>query len=190
MQTQNNKGTLHIRIAVYGLKVVTNKIAALIRDGNPQTLNFIVNNKEIGEDGWPGQKKSITVVYSYDDGPLFIAAARESEVLTVGIKEFEKSNLAPRQTPVHEQRLSVLGATYGPNDVTYKIKTLISPFNTLSFKADNFTFGDSWYGVAKTLIIILGFGKDVMLVEMFVEREQCYIDLKDFSLANYTVMIA
>ena len=189
MQTQT-KGKLNIRIAVYGLKVVTNHIAALIRDGNPQTLNFIVNNKEIGEDGWPGQKKSVTVVYSYDDGPLFIAAASESQVLTIGIKEFERSNSSPRQTPVHEQRLSVLGATYGPEDVTSKVKSLISPFNTLSFKADNNTFGDSWYGVAKTLIIILGFGKDVMLVEMFVEREQCYIDLKDFSLANYTVMIA
>lgn len=185
-----SKGKLNIRVAVYGLKIVTQNIVALIRDGNPQTLNFIVNNKEIGEDGWPGQRKSITILYNYDDGPLLIAAAKESEVLTIGNEEFEKSGFLSQQTLNDELKLSVLGATYGPADITSTLKTLITPLGTISFKADNTTFGDSWYGVAKTLIVILGFGKHATLVKMFVEREQCYIDLKDFSLTSYNEMIA
>lgn len=189
MQIQTT-GKLNILVAVYGLKIVTNKIAALIKEGNPQTLAFKVNNKIIGEDGWQGQKKSISILYNYNGGNLMMATAKEGETLTISNNEFAKSQVMPRLNHQSQQNLSVLGATYGTDDVTYKIKNLISSYNTLSFKADNTIFGDGWYGVAKTLIIFLGHGKKVSFVEMFVERENCYMDLNDLSLANYAELTA
>jgi hypothetical protein len=171
-------GKLNIIVAVYGLKTVTDSINKLIIDGNPQTLSFIVNNQVISEDGWRGQRKSVTVVYNYDNGELCVAAAKEGEVLTITPDK-------PRQfkflhvDATDDNRLTVLAATYGADNVTYKVKNLISSYNTLSFVADNTIFGDSWYGVAKTLIIVLGNGNEVKAVEIFTERENCYIDLND-----------
>ncbi len=73
----------------------------------------------------------------------------------------------------------MLAASYGPNDVTYKLRSHISQHNTLSFTVNNTLFGDTWYDVAKTLVIVLGSEKKVRAVEIFVERESCYIDLND-----------
>ena len=188
MQIQTT-GKLNVLAAVYGLKTVTNNITALITDGNPQTLKFTVTNKAIGEDGWKGQRKSITILYNYDGGDLHIAAAKEGDTLTIGEKEFTRAKSTPAHELAYKQKLSVLGATYGIDDITYKIKNLISPYNTLSFKADNNLFGDGWYGVAKTLIIILGHKDQVASVEVFTEREQCYLDLNDFVPARHALAV-
>jgi len=186
----HTKGKLHIKVAVYGLKIVTNNIIALIKDGTPETLNFLVTTSTVGKDGWVGQEKSITIVYSYDDGPILIAAAREGEILSIGEKEFMNLNSATQQIEIFENSLSVLGATYGPDDVTPQVKEMVSSRKTLSFYINNTVFNDSWIGVEKTFIIILGVGKYVALAEIFIEREQCRIDLKNVALKNYTVMVA
>lgn len=186
MQTQTT-GKLNILTAVYGLKNVTTNIVALVTDGDLQKLSFTVNNKIIGEDGWEGQRKSITIFYNYDDGAMLIATAKESEVITIGSAEFAKSKALAKHISFHQQKVTVLAATYGADDITYKVKNLISSYNTLSFKADNTVFGDGWYGVAKTLVIILGYGHNVTAVEVFTERENCYIDLNDFVTTGYTL---
>jgi|SRR6478736_3495995 len=171
-------GKLNILVAVYGLKNVTENINYLIIDGNPQTLSFTVNNKVIGEDGWTGQRKSITIVYNYDGGDLQIAAAKEGDAININP---DKLRIPKLSVPDHTDngRLSVLAASYGPGDVTYRVKNLISSYNTLSFVVDNTLFGDSWHGVAKTLVIVLGTGDEIKGVEIFTEREPCYIDLND-----------
>jgi hypothetical protein len=178
MQEQN-LGKLNIIVAVYGLKTVTDQINNLIIDGSPQTLHFTVNNEVIGEDGWRGQRKSITIVYNYEGGDLKVAAAKEGDVITVSPDKPRQFNPAYIHTLTDENKLSVLAATYGPDDVTYKVKNLISSYNTLSFKADNVIFGDSWYGVPKTLVVVLGNDDEVKAVEVFTEHESCYIDLND-----------
>ena len=178
MQTQTT-GKLNILAAVYGLKSVTNNIAALVTDDDLQKLSFTVNNKVIGEDGWKGQRKSLTILYNYDDGAALVATAKESEVLTIGSAEFAKSKALTKHISFHKEKVTVLAATYGTDDITYKVKNLISSYNTISFKADNTVFGDGWYGVAKTLVVILGYDNNVSAIEVFTERENCYIDLND-----------
>jgi hypothetical protein len=175
---EENLGKLNIIVAVYGLKTVTDDITNLIIDGNPQTLHFMVNNQVIGKDGWRGQRKSITVVYNYDSGELRVAAAKEGDMLTI-TPDVPKQFPIPLNNSANDKRLSVLAATYGPDDVTYKIKNMISSYNTLSFTADNTIFGETWYGVAKTLVIVLGNNDEVKAVEIFTEREACYLDLND-----------
>ena len=178
MQDQN-LGKLNIIVAVYGLKTVTEKIANLIIDGNPQTLDFKVNNQIIGEDGWRGQRKSIMIVYNYDGGDLQVAAAKEDDILSISPDKLKTPKFISNESNENSDKLSVLAASYGPDDVTYKVRNLISSYNTLSFVVSNSVFGDSWYGVAKILVIVLGSGSEVKGVEVFAERENCYIDLND-----------
>ena len=176
---EQNAGKLNIVVAVYGLKTVTDLVNDLIIDGRPQTLSFVVNNKIIGEDGWVGQRKSIMVVYNYDGGDLHVAAAKEGDVLIVNPNQLNTNKTEPLNNTANKNGLSVLAATYGPVDVTDKVRELISCYNTLSFTIDNIIFDDTWYGVAKTLVIILASGDEVTAVEVFVERETCYIDLNE-----------
>jgi len=177
MQEQS-LGKLNIIVAVYGLKTVTDQINNLITEGKPQTLSFTVNNNMISKDGWVGQKKSILVVFNYDGGDLRIAAAKEGDVLTINPDEF--NSIKPgSDNLVNKNGLSVLAASYGPADVTDKVRELISANNTLSFTVNNTTFTDTWNGVPKTLVIILGSGDEVRAVAIFVERETCYIDLNE-----------
>ncbi len=177
--SEQKLGQLNIIAAVYGLQTVTEQIRNLITDGSPQTLSFIVNNKSIGEDGWVGQMKSITIVYDYDNGDLHVATAIEGDTISINPDKLGSQRPFIPEPFSGNNSLSVLAATYGPDDVTYKIKSFISSYNTLSFHVDNTTFGDPWYGIAKTLVIVLGKDHDVSAVEIFTERENCYIDLNE-----------
>ena len=170
-------GKLNIIVAVYGLKIVTDEISGFIIDGYPQTFSLTVNNYTIKEDGWRGQQKSLTVLYNYDGGELNVATAKEGDILNINPAHIRKQKFPENHFNING--LSVLAATYGPDDVTYKVRNMISPYNTLSFRADNEIFGDSWYGVPKTLVVILGNDDEVRSVEIFTEREICYIDLND-----------
>ena len=178
MQEQNT-GKLNIVVAVYGLKTVTEQIKNLLSEDDSQTLSFIVSNRVIGEDGWYGQRKSITIVYNYDGGDLQVATAKEGDVITLSPDSGRASKSLAEENSAGNGRLSVLAATYGSDDVTYKVKNLISSYNTLSFPVDNTLFGDTWYKVEKTLVIVLGCASEVRNVEIFRERETCYIDLND-----------
>jgi len=178
MQEQNT-GKLNIIVAVYGLKTVTEHVRNLLNEEDSQTLSFIVSNRTIGEDGWYGQKKSITILYDYNGGDTQVATAKEGDAITITPGLRRQPKLIGKHVPADNQTLSVLAATYGADDVTYKIRNLISSHNTLSFTVNNTLFGDAWYGVAKTLVIVLGSGKEVSSVEIFIERETCYVNLND-----------
>jgi hypothetical protein len=178
MQVQN-LGKLNIIVAVYGLKTITDKVANLVSDEQPQTLNFTVNNLLIGEDGWRGQRKSLLILYNYDGGDLQVVAAKEGDEIAINPGTLNKPKLTGTESQLNADRLSVLAASYGPDDVTYKVRNLISQYNTLSFTVGNNLFGDAWYGVAKTLVIVLGYGNEIRDVEIFTEREVCYIDLNE-----------
>jgi hypothetical protein len=60
-------------------------------------------------------------------------------------------------------QLEILGAAYGLADVAAKVRGAVnqgaSP-NTLSIRADNATFGDSWPGFPKTLTVVCRYGPD------------------------------
>jgi len=171
-------GKLNILVAVYGLKTVTENISQLITDGTPETLSFTVNNKVIGDDGWLGQRKSLTIIYNYDGGDIQITTSKEGDLVNINPDKLRTPRLSVPDSSEYG-KLSILAASYGPDDVTYKVKNLVSSYNTLSFVVDNTLFGDTWYGVAKTLVIVLGVEDEIKAVEIFTEREPCYIDLND-----------
>jgi len=65
--------------------------------------------------------------------------------------------------PIINDQLEILGAAYGLADVASQVRKAVnqsvSP-NTLSIRADNATFGDSWPGFAKTLSVVCRYGSD------------------------------
>jgi hypothetical protein len=153
---EQNTGKLNIIVAVYGLKTVTEQVKGLLDEGDPKTLSFIVSNRVIGEDGWHGQRKSITIIYNYREGDLQVATAKEGDVITLSPKLSTAPNAIIRENSTGNHRLSVLAATYGPHDITHKVKKMISFYNTLLFPVNNTVLGDAWHGVEKTLVIVLG----------------------------------
>lgn len=65
--------------------------------------------------------------------------------------------------PVINDQLEILGAAYGLADVAAKVRAAVNQTvmpNTLSIRADNPTFGDSWPGVRKTLTVVCRYGSD------------------------------
>ncbi|HEX5155216.1 MAG TPA: hypothetical protein VFW07_27430 [Parafilimonas sp.] len=176
MQEQNT-GTLNIIVAVYGLKTVTEQVKSLLNEGDPTTLSFIVSNRVIGEDGWHGQRKSITIIYNYNGGDLQVATAKEGDVISLSPDPGRALKSTANENSADNRGSSVLAATYGPHDVTHKVKNLISSYNTLLFPVNNILLGDAWHGTEKTLVVVLGRDNKVSLVEVFRESETCYIDL-------------
>lgn len=180
---EQNFGKLNIVLAVYGLKRVTQNVKNLITDAEPQSLSFSVTNKVIGQDGWVGQKKSIMILYNYDDGDMHLAAAKEGGTITINPDTLTTSQPVYSNAITNNSGLTVLAAAYGPQDVTQQVRNLLSPYKAAYFRIDNTSFADSWYGVAKTLVVVLGTATEVWTVEVFTERESCYIDLNDKILA-------
>ena len=50
--------------------------------------------------------------------------------------------------------LNILGAAYGRADVTNVVKSQVSSSQTLNIVASNGVFGDTWFGVPKTLVVV------------------------------------
>lgn len=49
--------------------------------------------------------------------------------------------------------LTIVGASYGTADVTTKVASLVNN-NSFRATASNDTFGDTWYGIAKSLAVV------------------------------------
>lgn len=172
-------GKLNIIVAVYGLKTVTEKIESLVIDGKIQTLKFTVDNEVIGEDGWRGQRKSMTILYNYDGGNLQVEAAKEGDILSIHPDKMKVQRSVTDAVITNNNKLTILAASYGPQDVTDKIRDLVA-YNSLSFTVDNAVLGDTWNGVAKTLVLVLGSASgQVKEVKVFAEREFCDINLNE-----------
>jgi hypothetical protein len=65
--------------------------------------------------------------------------------------------------PIIDDQLEILGAAYGLADVAAKVRGAVNQRampNTLSIRADNGTFGDSWPGFPKTLTVVFRYGPD------------------------------
>lgn len=172
MQTFNS-GKLNIIAAVYGLETVTTQVESLVTHGKVDTLELQVENDIIGLDGWRGQIKSLTVVYNYDNGPLRVAGAKEHEMLKINPDTLGSYNRSEEIKPVRGR--FVLAATYGPKDVTAKLRSLSNQNGTIFLTVSNAVFGDTWPGVAKTLVVVFGIGNEVTNIEVFAEREKISI---------------
>ena len=138
-RTQSKKTDLKILGAVYGLKDVTSKAQSFVKGGR---FYAVANNATWGE-GWKGVTKTLVVVYEYNGVPSMVDIAVENN----------------RMYFIASPALRILGASYGPADRTEKVISLVK--NTaLEVVADDKTFGDTWPGRAKALVVIYQYGEE------------------------------
>lgn len=150
--------------AVYGTRDVTEKVRSMVLNN---TLTITANNHTFG-DPWPGTPKSLVIVYQY--GALQPQVRILQENATETINEGGQTLLwkaAPKG------QLSILGAAYGLADVTPMIRSIVAG-ERLNVVANNSTFGDSWVGVPKTLVVVYTYG-DKPLVKVVKENERMTI---------------
>ena len=129
-------GQLTILGATYGLADVTAKVTQRVDNF---ALTVPAENSVFG-DTWVGVVKTLSVVYQYNGIPL-IHTVKEHETLVVG------------------QPLQILGATYGPTDVTAVVAAAVTPQQELHITANNTTFGDTWPGTKKSLTVTYRYGQ-------------------------------
>ncbi|HET6501429.1 MAG TPA: hypothetical protein VFG87_11770 [Amycolatopsis sp.] len=167
-------GDLQIIGAAYGRTTVTSKIIGLVnRASAPQSLSIVVSNRLFG-DTWPGVDKSLTVVYRYGEtGASHVASAKEGNRLTITGVPGEAANPISEPAPSADAvppRLTILGATYGPVDKTAVVRGLVSrTTESLAIKVDNQTFGDTWKGVDKTLVVVAAYPGEIPFVDIVTE---------------------
>jgi hypothetical protein len=120
------------------------------------TLNVVANNATFG-DSWPGIKKTLVVVFESEGKPT-LKAVVEDQRLSL-------------QTDLP---LQILSATYGPADVTAKVKSRIDN-QEIHLTADNGTFGDTWHGVKKSLTVTYQFGNEQPQTAIVAEGSALHI---------------
>ena len=136
--------------AAYGLADVTSKVSELVRN---RSLTATANNSTFG-DSWVGIPKSLVVTYQYGEELPTVSAVKENE--TIDIIYSKKSTFLGSTDP---DVLTILGAAYGPSDVTQKAQNLVKG-STLQTKVDNSVFSDPWVGVRKSLTIVYRYGRN------------------------------
>lgn len=134
--------------ASYGLKVVTKECNSRIKDH--KELLTAANDDQFG-DSWYGNVKNLVVCYQYGN---------EQPITTsVPQRPFDKNSLSIKYSDVKQKQfhfkmqpkeLNILGAVYGPTNVTEKIQNLVKD-NTLSIVADDNLLGNEVFNVEKTL---------------------------------------
>ena len=157
---QASQGFSPIRIirAAYGPADVTEKVKTLAEGKSEVTI--AAENSNFG-DPWYGTQKSLTVVYQVGFGPVLTAVAREHQSVHLG-------------SPVSDNSLKILGATYGNLDVTEKVQSLVKD-NALTVAAENSVFSDPWYGVVKTLAIVYQYGNQEPKIVIVKEHQTARI---------------
>jgi hypothetical protein len=161
---------LEIFGAAYGLADVAARVrAAVDQTVMPNTLSIRADNGTFG-DSWPMNRKTLTVVFRYgSDGGALVKAVREGETLTLGQADYDASRAAASTAPGVSGRLTILGASYGPADVTAALRRQIGGDQSLAFTADNATFGDSWPGVRKACVVVYYYQGDGPQTDIVIE---------------------
>ena len=140
--------------AAYGKADVTDKAnQALTSNGE---FDEEASN-EVWEDSWKGHKKTLVVVYEYD-GLQMLNVVKENE----------------RMYFIASPAMTILGAAYGLADVTTKVCALVKN-RSLAVTANNDTFGDSWKGVKKTLVVTYQYGEQTPVVAYAKENDKLEI---------------
>lgn len=155
--------------AAYGIKCVTEKVMTLVKN---RSFSATANDKTF-EDSWTWRKKTLVVVYQYGDETPRVATAIEGEHLEF---RYTKRNVELRSS-TNPSILTILGAAYGPNDVTEKVQSLVNEQGgcTLSVTADNGTFGNPWKSHRKSLVIVSRYGSNEPRVHAVHQKEGIHL---------------
>lgn len=172
-QSSGDSPELQIIGAVYGLGSVIDTVIDLVdRSTTPQSLTVVASNDVFG-DTWPGNPKTLTVAYRWGDaGAACVGVVKEGETLTIGQAQYEQAQQLPPVEPSTEPTLTILAANYGPSVVTATLAGEIDPATqSVQVVADNATFGDSWEGVVKTLVVVSSCTGEVPYVDIVQENQ-------------------
>jgi hypothetical protein len=169
-EVTTNGPDLRIIGAAWGLSRVTTTVINLVnRSTDPQSLSVAASNSVFG-DGWYGIQKTLVVVYQYGEGgSVQVAVAKEGSTLTIN-----RIPAAPATGRVDTPPppLSILGATWGPADKTSALRGMVDPANqSLSVVANNATFGDTWPGMSKSLVVVAAYAGQVPFTDAVAEGQ-------------------
>ena len=155
--------------AVYGLKCVTTNVQYLVKN---RSFSAKASNSTFGNDSWRWVKKTLVVVYQYGDETPTVATAIEGKPL-----EFRYAKRPEFSGCSNPSTLTILGAAYGPRDVTLTVQSLVDEKDgaTLHFKANNDTFGDPWWGHKKSFVIVYRYGYDAPQVQAIKEGQSIHL---------------
>ena len=137
--------------AAYGLKSVTEKARELTKN---RSFKATADNATFG-DGWPGTEKTLAMVYQYGEERPLVAVAKENKQL-----EFMYTRGDDFYGSTNPNTLTILGAAYGPKNVTDKVTSLVKGGSSLEVKASNDVFGDPWKGESKSLAVVYRYGRN------------------------------
>lgn len=146
----NSAAALAVYGAAYGLANVTAQVRNQVVG---DALNVTANNATYG-DSWPGTTKSMVVCFEGSNGPT-MKIVQENQAIHIQLGA----------------SLQILGATYGPGDVTEKVRTRIDN-QEVHLTADNNTFGDTWKGVTKSLVVTYRYGTQLPQLAIVKEGDR------------------
>ena len=141
---------LSILGAAYGLGDVTPKVNELMLN---RSFEATADNDTFG-DHWHKIHKTLVIVYQYGEETPTVATAKEGDKL-----QFMYSQKPDYKGSTNPNTLTILGAAYGPADVTAKVQSFVKD-GTLKVKASNDVFHDSWKHVKKSLVIVYRYGRN------------------------------
>ena len=148
--------------AAYGLTDVTTKVCELVKN---RSLTVIGINKSFGI------TKVLVVAYQYGEETPMVATVKENETKKI---IYSKKNAFLGST--NPSALTILGAAYGPSDVTQKAQNLVKG-NTLQTKINNSIFGpDPWRGKTKSLVVVYQYGRNPPLMKIASEGNEVSVD--------------
>ena len=135
---------LNILGAAYGKKVVTDVVRSYIQ-GNALTIS--ADDKVFG-DTWPGNQKTLVIVYQYGNYKAGTVAVTNGKTVSISPPDH-----IPNSPAYYSPQPRLLGAAFGPADVTDKLQALVNQ-NQAAVSGSDSTFGDSWYGIVKTFVVV------------------------------------
>lgn len=152
--------------AAYGLTDVTSKVRSLVKN---RSLTVTANNPTF-DDGWHGHKKTLVVTYQYGEEIPMVAIAKEDEMLEI---LYSKGDVYIG--PTNPTVLTILGAAYGPKDVTKNVQHLVKD-DTLNVQVKNDVLGgDPWQNIKKSLVVVYQYGRNMPLMKIAPENEDMSI---------------
>jgi len=143
---------LTILKAAYGLEDVTSTVQNLVSKQAGTRLDTLVSNT-IFKDNWSGIAKTLVIVYQYKDFTPSVIAKKDSEKLIIAYQ----TKTDKVEKPTSETQLQILGAAYGPVDVTGVVKKRVVD-NHLMIDAWNNEFGNTWENNKKSLVVVYKIG--------------------------------
>jgi len=94
------------------------------------------------------------VLYQYENHAPQVALESDDKFLSINYQKPVK------YYPLRDStKLQILGAVYGLEDVTNKVRGKIT-HNRLLLSSNNQVFGDSWYGTQKSLVVVYRCGQN------------------------------